>query len=335
MKTKTPLYLLILISPLIAGWFSLFLGAYDISPETVFKILCGEIWPFYDVGDLPEKAIVVAIRLPRIILAALVGMALSVSGVTLQGIFRNPLVDPFILGISAGAALGCALSVGFIPEMPIQVMAFVFGALAVLFAYTMAKTQGEISRLPLILSGVIVSAFFTALVSIVKFMVDPHKLQNIVFWLMGSFALADWKLVRIAAIGVGLGLGPVFLMRWRLNVMSMGDDEARTLGVNVKRERLVFIAASTLMVSIAVSVSGIIGWVGLMVPHLVRMISGPDHKSLVPLSLAGGAAFMILADTMARNITEFDIPVGIITAILGAPFFVYLMKKGGKESWGK
>lgn len=336
MQTKTPLYLVILISPLPVAWLALFIGAYDVSPLMVVRILADWLSPFVAaMPDTPERSIVLDIRLPRVILAGLVGVALSVSGVTLQGIFRNPLVDPFILGISAGAALGCSLSIGFLPDLPIQIMAFVFGAAAVFLTYAMAKTQGEISRLPLILSGVIISAFFTALVSIVKFLVDPHKLQNIVYWLMGSFSLADWDVVRIAAAGIGVGLLPLCLMRWRLNVMSMGEDEARTLGVNVGKERIIFIAASTLIVSIAVSVSGIIGWVGLMVPHLIRMIAGPDHRSLVPLSMAGGAAFMIFADTVARNITGFDIPVGIITAITGAPFFFYLMKRGGSESWGR
>jgi iron complex transport system permease protein len=214
-------------------------------------------------------------------------------------------------------------------------MAFIFGILAVTLTYTIGRTQGEVSRLPLILSGVIISAFFTAMVSIVKFLVDPHKLQSIVFWLMGSFSLSDWRLVKIAGAGIIAGLLPVFLMRWRLNAMSMGENEAKSLGVNVKRERIIFIGASSLAVSIAVSVSGIIGWVGLMVPHLVRMMIGPDHKSLVPLSMAGGAAFMIFADTIARSLTDFDIPVGIITAITGAPFFIYLLKRGGRESWGK
>ena len=287
------------------------------------------------MADRPEISIILDIRLPRVILAGLVGIALSVSGATLQGIFRNPLVDPFILGISAGAALGCALSVGFFPVIPVQILSFIFGVVAVILAYSMAKTQGEVSRLPLILSGVIVSAFFTAMVSIVKFMVDPHKLQSIVYWLMGSFSLADWKLVKITAVFITIGLFPIYFMRWRLNVMSMGEDEAKSLGVNVKRDRIIFVAASTLIVSIAVSVSGIIGWVGLMAPHLIRMIAGPDHKRLIPLSMAGGAAFMIFSDTLARNLTAFDIPVGIITAILGAPFFVYLMKKGGRESWGR
>ena len=335
LKTKPSIYIAILLSPLIAGWFSLFIGAYDISPMRILSLIMREVAPFLQNPDSTEQAIIIDIRLPRVLLAGLVGIALSVTGVTFQGIFRNPLVDPFILGISAGAAFGCALSVGFLPQLPIQIMAFLFGITAVFLAYSIARTQGEISRLPLILSGVIISAFFTAMVSIVKFMVDPMKLQNIVFWLMGSFSLADWRFVRIVGIGLAVSLVPIFLMRWRLNVISMGEDEAKAMGVHVKRDRIIFISASTLAVSVAVSVSGIIGWVGLMVPHLIRMIAGPDHKSLVPLSMAGGAAFMICADTIARNLTSFDLPVGIITAITGAPFFIYLMKKGGKESWGR
>jgi iron complex transport system permease protein len=326
---------IILLAPFLVAWFSLFVGAFGVSPTMVLRIVGGTIFPWLDPGDVAEKSIVLDIRLPRVILAGLVGMALSGSGVVLQGIFRNPLVDPFILGISAGASLGCALAVGFLPAWPVQTLAFLFGMAAVALTYSMAKTQGEVSRLPLILSGVIISAFFTAMVSIVKFLVDPNKLQSIVFWLMGSFSLADWRQVRIAGTGVLLGLLPVVLMRWRLNVMSMGEEEARAMGVHVKRDRAVFIICSSLAVSLAVSVSGIIGWVGLMVPHLVRMLLGPDHRQLVPLSIAGGAAFMILADTIARNLTSFDVPVGIITAILGAPFFVFLMKRGGKESWGR
>ena len=166
-----------------------------------------------------------------------------------------------------------------------------------------------------------------------KFLVDPHQLQSIVYWLMVSFSLAGWSQVSIALLGVA-GLLPVYFMRWRLNVLSMGEEEAHSLGVNVKKDRMILLVSASLSVSIAVSVSGIIGWVGLIVPHLVRMAAGPDHKTLVPLSMAGGAAFMILADTVARSLTSLDIPVGIVTAILGAPFFIYLMKRGGKESWG-
>lgn len=208
MKGKRPLRLLILVSPFIAGWIALFVGAFPVSPMAVINALFQEILRLPGIPSSPEHAIIIDIRLPRVILSGLVGMALSGSGVTLQGIFRNPLVDPFILGISAGAALGCALSIGFLSQFPLQLMAFAFGMAAVALTYTIAKSQGEISRLPLILSGVIISAFFTAMVSIVKFLVDPHKLQSIVFWLMGSFSLSDWRLVKIAGLGIGVGLLP-------------------------------------------------------------------------------------------------------------------------------
>jgi iron complex transport system permease protein len=322
---------LIFVSPLAAAFVALFLGAYGVTPLQVLHILANAFTGI----DSPEAAIVLDIRLPRIILAGLVGMSLSTSGATLQAVLRNPLVDPFILGISAGAAFGCSLAIGFLPGVSLQVMAFAFGGLAVFMACAMARSGGDISRLSLVLSGVIVSALFTALVSIVKFLVDPMKLQSIVYWLMGSFALSDWPQVKSAGIGIVIGCLPIYLLRWRLNVISMGDEEARTLGVNVSRKRVIFIAAATLAVTSAVAVSGIIGWIGLMVPHLVRMLAGPDHRRLLPLSMAGGAAFMIIADTIARNLTAADVPVGIITALAGAPFFIYLMRRGGAESWGK
>lgn len=327
--------LIIFLSPLFIAWAALFLGAYGVTPFMVIKILLNETLHIFEIGDIPEKAIIIDIRLPRVIVAGLVGAALSCAGVTLQGIFRNPLVDPFILGISAGAAFGCAITIGFLSFLPIQLMAFVFAIVAVMIAYGVARTQGEVSRLPLILSGVIVSAFFTALVSIVKFLVDPHKLQSIVYWLMGSFSLSDWRSVKMAGVGVLSGIVPIFLMRWRLNVMSMGEEEAKALGVNIKRDRLLFIGFSTFAVAVATSLCGIIGWVGLMVPHLVRMLTGPDHKTLIPLSISAGAGFMIAADTVSRTLTSFDVPVGIITALTGAPFFIYLMKRGGKEAWGR
>lgn len=320
--------LLIMASPLVAMAVALCVGAYDIPPGLVFKAL------LLDLGDLPERAIVLDIRLPRVLLSAAVGVALSASGATLQGIFRNPLVDPFILGLSAGAAFGCALSVALLPRVPIQLAAFAFSLLATFITYAIARSQGGVSRLALVLSGVVVSAFFTAMVSIVKFLVDPHRLVSIVYWLMGSFSLADWGAVRVAAAGIAAGCVPLYLMRWRLNALSMGEEEARALGVNVERERVILIASASLAVGSAVSVSGIIGWVGLMVPHLVRMAVGPDHRRLMPLSMAAGATFMVLADTLARNLTSFDVPVGIITAICGAPFFVFLLRRGGGESWG-
>lgn len=319
-------------APLLAGLFSLFLGAYGMAPVQVLAALRDGLAGI----DSPETAIILDIRLPRIVLAGLAGMALATSGATLQAVLRNPLVDPFILGISSGAAFGCALTIGFAPFIPLQAAAFLGGGLAVLIACLVARTgDGGMSRLSLVLSGVIVSAFFSAMVSLIKFFVEPMKLQSIVFWLMGSFSLAEWSQARSAGVGILLGCLPVLLLRWRLNVISMGDEEARTMGVNVSRKRIIFITAATLAATSAVAVSGIIGWAGLMVPHLVRMLAGPDHRRLIPLTMAGGATFMILADTAARNMTDFDIPVGIITAVAGAPFFVYLMKRNGKEGWGR
>lgn len=331
MKEVKPV--LIILSPFVVGGLSLFIGTYEVPPLTVLRILLQWIVNPDALGDIPEKAIVLDIRLPRILMAATVGASLAGSGAVLQGLLRNPLVDPYILGISAGAAFGCAITIGFLPSWSIQTMAFMFGLLAVSLTYMVAKTQHEISRLPLVLSGVIVSAFFTALVSIVKILVDPHKLQGIIFWTMGSFSLSDWHNFKISLIGIVGGILPMILMRWRLNVMSLSDEEAFALGVNVKKERMIFILFSTFSVAIATSTCGIIGWVGLMVPHLVRMIVGPEHGVLLPLSLFGGAAFMIGADTLSRTFVGFDIPVGIVTALTGAPFFVYLMKKKAKESW--
>lgn len=324
---------LVALSPFLAGAVSLFLGAYTIDPRLALKVLATEVIQWGPPLDTPERAILVDIRLPRVLLAALAGASLSGAGVVFQGLFRNPLVDPYILGISAGAAFGCALSVAFMPGWSVQGMAFGFGLLAVVLAYIVARTQGEISRLPLVLSGVIVSAFFTALVSVVKFLVDPHRLQGIVFWTMGSFSLADWKAFKVTSLGVSLGLVPLVFMRWRLNVLSLPEEEALALGVDVRRDRILFVVFSTFAVAMATAVCGIIGWVGLMVPHLLRMLFGPDHRTLLPLSLFGGATFMIAADTLSRTISNFDVPVGIITALTGAPFFIYLLRRGGREVW--
>lgn len=320
--------LFVALSPILVAMVSIFFGSYRIKPADVVSLLF-----LHSTVPSPERTIVLDIRLPRLILAGLSGAALSVSGVVLQGIFHNPLADPFILGISAGAALGCALSIAFFPSLPIQVAAFLFGFLAVTMAYLMARAAGPFSRLSLVLSGIVVSSFFTACLSIVKFLVDPYRLQSIVFWLMGSFSLADWQQVKVAAVGIAAGILPIILMRWRLNVLSMGDTEAHTLGQHVRKERLLFILFTTFIVGITVSLSGIIGWVGIMIPHLLRLAIGPDHRVLMPASLAGGAAFMILADTIARSLTVFDLPIGIITALVGAPFFFLLLTRTKEGIW--
>ena len=320
---------LIIASPFLAAVWALFSGALGLSvPETLMHLrgwLRGE--------ESRAILVLIDIRLPRIILAGLVGVALAVSGASLQAVLRNPLVDPFILGISSGAAFGCAISIAFLPACPLPVSSFAFGSLAVFISYNLARSGGEISRLNLVLAGVVVSSFFSALLSLIKFLVEPLKLQSIVYWLMGSFSLADWASTRSAGLGILLGIIPVWALKWHLNVLSLGAQEAKALGVNVALLRIVIISASTLAVTSSVAVSGIIGWVGLMTPHLTRMMIGPDHKKLLPYSMALGAAFMISADTIARNISGFDFPVGIITALAGAPFFIFLLKRSGRGNW--
>ncbi len=331
MRGKSWLYWGLIFSPLPVFLLALQVGAYPVSLSDLWRLLA--LTP--GQSPLPEqiRAIIVKVRLPRIVLAMLVGLSLSVSGATLQAVFRNPLVDSFILGLSAGAAFGCAVTVAWLPMVPIQVGAFVCGLAAAVLTFTMARIRGEVPTLSLILAGVVVSAFFTALVSIIKFLVDPMKLASIVFWLMGSLALADWPSVIKVLPWMAAGAAIPLLGRWRLNALSMGDAEAKALGVDVARERGLFILAASVAVAAAVSVSGIIGWVGLMIPHIVRMAVGPDHRRVIPLSMAAGASFLALSDTVARSTASGEIPVGIITTLAGAPFFIYLMKKGGQESW--
>ncbi|AEB10328.1 FecCD family ABC transporter permease [Desulfobacca acetoxidans] len=321
----------LLLSPAPAALLALQFGAYPISPLEVWRVLAG-LW---SGGDQTETVSIILwqVRLPRIVLAMLVGLALSTSGATLQAVFRNPLVDAFILGISSGAAFGCAVSVAFFPALPIQLGAFTFSLISAFLTFALARTRGEVPILSLILAGVIVSAFFSALVSMIKFLVDPQKLASIVFWLMGSLSLADWLAVRQAGPFIALGSLLIWLGRWRLNALSMGDAEAKSLGLAVNRERGLFLLAAALTVAAAVSVSGIIGWVGLIIPHVVRMSVGPDHRRVVPLSMALGASFLVLSDTVARTSTSGEIPVGIITTLAGAPFFIYLLKQRGQGSW--
>jgi iron complex transport system permease protein len=331
MKARTWVYWSLLLSPLPAVVLALQVGAYPISWAELWQAV---FWPT-GTSALPEQVRVILfhVRLPRIVLAMLVGVALSSSGATLQAVFRNPLVDAYILGLSAGAAFGCAITVAFFPALPIQVGAFAFSLLAAGLTFALARTRGEVPTLSLILAGVVVSAFFAALVSIIKFLVDPHKLANIVFWLMGSLALADWPAVKKVAPWILGGAALIWLGRWRLNALSMGDAEAKALGVEVGRERGLFILAASVAVAAAVSVSGIIGWVGLMVPHIIRMSMGPDHRRVIPLSMAAGASFMVLSDSIARTAAAGEIPVGIITTLCGAPFFIFLLKRSGLESW--
>ncbi|AEH44385.1 transport system permease protein [Thermodesulfatator indicus DSM 15286] len=295
------------------------LGALLIGPT-------GFLWP-----SKFSHLIIWEIRAPRILLAAICGAALASSGTALQAICKNPLVDPYLIGLSAGGALGCALAVAFFPFLPVPLAAFLGALLAAFLTYTLAYVQGGESRLKLILAGVVVSAFLMAIVSLIKFLLDPHRLSEIVFWMMGTFALTRWETVKQTVPFMLSGIIILFLLRHRLNVLSLPEEEVRTLGVSVAKERGLIILAVALTVGATVAAAGIIGWVGLMVPHIVRMLLGPENEKVLPGSLWLGAAIMVSADTLARSITTMDLPVGILTALVGAPFFVYLLGKTSRD----
>ena len=285
---------------------------------------------FGDTPAGPEEALVGTIvrevRLPRVLLTFMVGGALAASGNALQALFRNPLVAPYILGLSSGAAFGAALALT-IPLLPVQPTAFGFALFAVGLAYFLARTRKTVSVVSLILSGVIVTGIFTALLTIVQFLTDPFKLQTIVHWTMGNLHNSSWAKLRSAAPGVGVGVVWLFLFRWRMNVLAQGDEEARAVGLNPERERVLVLIPATLAASAAIAVAGVIGMIGLAVPHMVRMLLGPDNRHTLPASFAFGGAFLLLVDTCSRTLAAFEIPVGVFTTLLGGPFFIFLLKK--------
>ncbi|GAA9143489.1 iron chelate uptake ABC transporter family permease subunit [Helicobacter pylori] len=269
------------------------------------------------------SVIILEIRLPRVILALLVGASLSGSGVVMQTIFRNPLVDPFLLGISSGAMLGVAMAIAIF-ESNIAILAFFGAILASLAVLAMNRVLGN-SVLSLVLSGVVLSAFLSALAGAIKFFVIPQKAQAIVVWLLGSLSLSSYKDCLIAFIGLSLGFIPLFLLRWRINLLSLSDAQSLSLGINPVLLRSLCLVCVSVASALAVSVSGTIGWIGLVIPHVARLFFGANLQKLLLSSLLMGAFFLLLADVVAKTITPYDLPVGIATSVLGAPFFLWLL----------
>lgn len=276
-----------------------------------------------------------SIRLPRVLAAVLVGAALAAAGAAYQGLFRNPLVSPDILGVSTGAGLGAVLGIFLsLPVAGIQLLAFAGGLFTVGLVYVIGSmvTNRE-PVLVLVLAGVVVGSLAGAAISLLKILADPYdQLPAIVFWLLGSLASVRGAEVWSAAPLVLLGLVPLVLLRWRINVLSLGDEEARALGVEAGRLRLIVVAAATLMTASVVAVAGVIGWIGLVIPHLARMLVGPDFNRLLPVALLMGGAYMLLIDTLARTLAAIEIPLGVLTAIIGAPFFLWLLARG-EDGW--
>lgn len=282
-----------------------------------------------------ESSTVWLIRAPRVLLAVLVGAALAVSGAVLQSLFRNPLVSPDVIGVSSAASFGGVLTILFgLGSLALVSGAFAAGLAAALLIMALGRIRTGSPILTIVLGGIVVSALFNALVSLVTYLADPYTtLPSITFWLMGSFASASWTHVLTAIIPILPCLIVVYLLRWRVNLLSLGDDEARSLGVRPERLRMLLIIMVALMTAATVAVSGVIGWVGLVIPHLVRLLIGSDNRVLLPGSALLGGLYMLVVDTMARSVIEVEIPVGILTAIIGAPVFVYLLvrrAKGGK-----
>jgi len=336
MKNKTiVLYPIIILAPLACILLSLCVGRYPVPLVEVLKVLGSPL-----VHDSPAshelyQNIVWEIRLPRALLGTLVGACLAISGTAFQGLFRNPLVSSGILGVSSGAGFGAALSIVLFGTVTAAYpFALTFGMIAVLCSYMIGRLYSTTPAIMLVLGGVIVSSVFAALLSFLKYVADPFdQLPTIVFWLMGSLASARYHDMMIAGIPMAIGVAGLVAIRWQVNVLSMGDREAQALGVNTTLSKAIVIFCATLATAGAVCVSGIIGWIGLVIPHIGRMLVGNDNRILIPVSLSLGACFLVLVDNLGRIITGSEIPLGILTALVGGPFFVYLLKKTKGGGW--
>ena len=262
----------------------------------------------------------------------IVGFALSNAGAIYQACFKNPLVEPFILGASSGAALGAALAILFSAIFfNIALSAFAFSFFAVFLSYTLAKNGGIVPVVGLILSGVIVSSIFSACVSIVKYVSEDAQLREITFWMMGGLYYSKWQSLGEIASVTGVCFLALCTLAWKLNLLSLGDDQARSLGINPEKYKLIFITIATLMTAVCVANVGIIAWIGLIMPHVARLISGPDNRWVLPLSGLIGALYLLICDTLARTVAMAEIPVGIITSLVGAPFLIALLRSKAKE----
>jgi iron complex transport system permease protein len=312
-----------------------FVGPYPISPADALRAawhrLSGEI----PAGGATLDTVLFFVRLPRIAAAMLVGGALAAAGAAYQGLFRNPLVSPDILGVSGGAGLGAVLGIFLsLPVLGIQLLAFLVGLGTVGLVLLIAgSVRGREPVLVLVLAGVVVGALAGSAISLLKVLADPYdQLPAITFWLLGSLAGIKLEDLATTVPVAALGLVPLALLRWRINVLSLGDEEAQALGVNAARLRMVVIAAATLMTASVVAIAGIIGWVGLIMPHMARMLVGPNFDRLLPAAIILGAGYLLLVDTLARTIAAVETPIGILTAFVGAPVFLWLLARG-RHGW--
>ena len=326
--------LLLLAGALIAVMLgSVTLGRYPIGLKELFGILTSRICDMEPFWTKTQESLLLQHRIPRILLACLVGGCLSCAGTAYQGVFQNPMAAPDILGASSGAAFGAALAILLkLSGTWIMLLAFSFSIVTVamvMFVATRAKGKRVMG---LILAGIMVSSLISSGTSLIKLVADPEdQLPAITYWLMGSLNGSSPKDVWFALVPMMIGLLPMFLLRWRINILTLGDEEARTMGVNARLLRAAVILSATLVTAAAVSVSGVIGWVGLVVPHLSRRMVGNNYLHLIPASALFGAVFLLMVDNLSRNLFTTEIPIGILTSFIGAPFFLYLITREGER----
>lgn len=326
--------LLALIGSIVAA---ICIGPVNIPPQTTIEIIFSKISPFSSHTNTIFDTIVIDVRIPRVLMALLAGMCLSTSGAVMQGVLRNPLASPYILGVAAGAAFGAALSMilgigEWLGVYSVYLMAFIFAFVAIFLVYGLSKARATTTE-TLILAGIAVGAMFNAFVSLLMY-VSGESLRSLVFWIMGGLWTSSWGTVIIILPVAVVGSVLLFGFSWDLNVMTLGDEAALSLGVNVKRRKVILLILSTLLAAIVISATGIIGFIGLVAPHIARMVIGTDYRLLLPTASLMGMLLLLLADTFTRTIVApTEIPVGIITTMIGVPFFAYLLIKSKRSFW--
>ncbi len=323
--------IVLLLFPFVAAVVCLGVGRYFIGVPDTVRVLFSPLMGTADQMDATQMSVLFGVRLPRIILAMFIGAGLSVSGAAFQGLFTNPLATPDTLGVASGASFGAALALMFSKNLiVVQVLALAFGMCAIALTHFISRQKGKSTIVMVVLSGMVVSSLFQALVSLVKYVADPQDvLPSITYWLMGSLTGVSYSSLLLGLPFIIAGTLVIFFLRWRLNIMALSDDEARSLGVNVKLIRLLIMLAATSVTASCVSMCGQVGWVGLLVPHVARMLYGSNNKNVIPVSISLGTVFMVVIDTVARSATAAEIPISILTAVIGAPFFIALLRKTG------
>lgn len=312
--------------------FSFSIGRHPFTPELLLQTVWAQITDPASITGTPEQVALFNIRLPRVLTVLLAGAGLAVSGAAYQGMFKNPPVSPDILGASAGASLGAVTALLFAaPNWVVQLAAFTGGMLAVALTVGLGRMVRYDAVLSLVLGGMLVSTLFQSGVSLVKYLADgDDRLPVITFWLMGSFSSVDKRDFSVIVLPMLAGFALLLLQGWKLNVLSFGDEEARSLGINTRRTRLIVIFCSTLLVSCSVAIAGIVGWVGLVIPHLARAVVGPNYRVLLPASILLGAGYLLLIDDLARCLSNVETPIGILISIIGVPFFVFIFRRTSK-----